>query len=174
MIDFLKKIANLFPGEMASFTGKVIDAGAIHIGRRRKIFEAMIHDNSGFIRVKWFQFNESYLTEKIKVGEEFIFSGKPTHNKRSGGLEIIHPDTDTGPSEGSESLEIGRIVPVYHSTEGLHLKSLRTILKNVVDDYKDLVEEFLPEKILKRYKFPKRNEAIQLAHFPPADSSTSR
>ena len=112
------------------------------------------------------------MTEKIKVGEEFIFSGKPTHNKRGGGLEIIHPDTDSGPDEGSESLEIGRIVPVYHSTEGLHLKSLRTIIKNVVDDYKDLVEEFLPEEILKRYKFPKRNEAIQLAHFPPTNTPT--
>ena len=168
----VKKIANLLPGEVASFTGKVIDAGAVHIGRRRKIFEAVVQDDSGFIRVKWFQFNESYMMEKIKAGRELIFSGKPTYNKRGGGLEIIHPDTDSGLNEGPESLEIGRIVPVYHSTEGLHLKSLRAILKNVVNDYKDLVEEFLTEEILKRYKFPKRNEAIQLAHFPPADTST--
>ena len=168
----VKKIANLFPGEMVSFTGKVIDAGAVHIRRRRKIFEAVVQDDSGVIRVKWFQFNESYMAEKIKVGKEFIFSGKPTHNKRGGGLEIIHPDTDSGPSEDPESIEIGRIVPVYHSTEGLHLKSLRTIIKNVVDKYKDLIEEFLPEEILKRYKFPKRNEAIQLAHFPPPSTST--
>ena len=48
----VKKIANLFPGEMASFTAKVIDAGAVHIGRRRKIFEAVVQDDSGFIRVK--------------------------------------------------------------------------------------------------------------------------
>ena len=168
----VKTIANLFPGEMASFKGKVIDAGAFYIGRRRKIFEAVVQDNSGLIHIKWFQFNESYMTEKIKVGEEFIFSGKPTHNKRGGGLEIIHPETDGRPDEGSKSLEVGRIVPIYHSTEGLHLKSLRTIIKNVVDDYKDLVGEFLPEEILKRYKFPKRNEAIKLTHFPPTNTPT--
>ncbi|MCH8157097.1 MAG: DNA helicase RecG, partial [Nitrospinae bacterium] len=138
----VKKIAELVPGELVSFTGEVIDAGSFRIGRRRKIFEAIVQDDSGFIRARWFQFNESYMTEKLKVGREFIFSGKPAQSKRGGGLEIIHPDIDTGPDEKSESLEIGRIVPVYHSTDGLHLKSLRAIMKNVVDGYAELAEEY--------------------------------
>ena len=168
----VKKIIKLVPGETVSFVGEVVDAAVIRVGRRRKIFEALVQDDSGFVRVKWFQFNETYMTEKIKVGRKLIFSGKPTHDKRGGGLEVIHPDTEIRSDENSESLEIGRIVPIYHSTEGLHLKSLRTIMKNIVDDYKNLIEEFLPEKIIKRYKFPTRGEAIQRAHFPPGDSST--
>ena len=168
----VKKIIELVPGETVSFFGKVIGAGTIRIGRRRKIFEALVEDDSGFVHVKWFQFNETYITEKIKAGRKLIFSGKPTHNKRGGGLEIIHPNTEIQSDENSESLEIGRIVPVYHSTEGLHLKSLRKIIKNVVDDYKTLIDEFLPEQIIKRYKFPSRSEALQRAHFPPSDAST--
>jgi len=168
----VKKIIKLVPGEIVSFVGEVVDAAVIRVGRRRKIFEALVQDDSGFVRVKWFQFNETYMTEKIKVGRKLIFSGKPTHDKRGGGLEVIHPDTEIRSDENSESLEIGRIVPIYHSTEGLHLKSLRTIMKNIVDDYKNLIEEFLPEKIIKRYKFPTRGEAIQRVHFPPGDAST--
>ena len=168
----VKKIIKLVPGEVVSFVGEVVDAVAIRVGRRRKIFEALVQDDSGFVHVKWFQFNETYMTEKIKVGRKFIFSGKPTHNKRGGGLEVIHPDTEIRSDENSGSLEIGRIVPIYHSTEGLHLKSLRTIMKNVVDNYKNLIQEFLPEKIIQRYKFPTRSEAIQRAHFPPNDAST--
>ena len=168
----VKKITELVPDETASFFGKVVDAGTIRIGRRRKIFEALVQDDSGFVRVKWFQFNEAYMTEKIKAGRKLIFSGKATHNKRGGGLEVIHPNTEIQSDESSESLEIGRIVPVYHSTEGLHLKSLRTIMKNVVDDYKNLIDEFLPEKIIRRYKFPTRSKALQRAHFPPSDAST--
>jgi len=168
----VKKIIELVPGETVSFFGKVIDAGTIRIGRRRKIFEALVEDDSGFVHVKWFQFNEAYMTEKIKAGRKLIFSGKPTQNKRGGGLEVIHPNTEIQSDESSDSLEIGRIVPVYHSTEGLHLKSLRTIMKNVVDNYKNLVDEFLPEKIIRRYKFPSRSEALQRAHFPPSDAST--
>jgi len=168
----VKKITELVPDETASFFGKVVDAGTIRIGRRRKIFEALVQDDSGFVRVKWFQFNEAYMTEKIKAGRKLIFSGKPTHNKRGSGLEVIHPNTEIQSDESSESLEVGRIVPIYHSTEGLHLKSLRTIMKNVVDDYKNLVDEFLPEKIIRRYKFPTRSKALQRAHFPPSDAST--
>ena len=167
----VKKIIELTPNEIFSFVGEVVDAAVIRIGRRRKIFEALVQDDSGFVRVKWFQFNESYMTEKIKAGRKFIFSGKPTHNKRGGGLEIIHPDTESQSDESANSLEIGCIVPIYYSTDGLHLKSLRTIIKNVVNDYKNLLEEFLPEKIIQRYKFPNRSEAIQRAHFPPNDAS---
>jgi len=168
----VKKIIKLVPGEIVSFVGEVVDAAVIRVGRRRKIFEALVQDDSGFVRVKWFQFNETYMTEKIKVGRKLIFSGKPTHNKHGGGLEVIHPDTEIRSDENPGSLEIGRIVPIYHSTEGLHLKSLRTIMKNVVDNYKNLIQEFLPEKIIRRYKFPTRSEAIQRAHFPPNDAST--
>jgi len=168
----VKKIKELIPGETVSFVGEVIDSTIIRFGRRRKIFEALVQDSSGFIRVKWFQFNENYIKEKIKIGRKFVFSGKPTYDKRSGGLEIIHPDTEVQSDEDSESLWIGRIVPIYHSTEGLHLKSLRTIMKNVVEGYKNLIEEFLPERIIRRYKFPTRSEAIQKVHFPPSDTST--
>lgn len=81
----IKKISGLVPGETVSFFGKVVDAGTIRVGRRRKIFEALVQDDSGFVHVKWFQFNETYMAEKIKAGRKLIFSGKPTHNKRSGG-----------------------------------------------------------------------------------------
>ena len=64
----IKQIADLTPGEIVSFTGTVTNAGIVHVGRRRKIFEAVVKDCSGFIRVKWFQFNKSYMIEKIKVG----------------------------------------------------------------------------------------------------------
>ena len=37
----IKKISDLVFGEMVSFTGEVIDAGTIYIGRRKKIFEAL-------------------------------------------------------------------------------------------------------------------------------------
>jgi ATP-dependent DNA helicase RecG len=167
----VKKIIELVPGETASFLGEVVNAGTVRIGRRRKIFEALVQDDSGFLHVKWFQFNETYMTEKVKAGRKLIFSGKPTHNKRGGGLEIIHPNTEIQSDGSSESLEIGRIVPIYHSTDGLHLKSLRKIMKNLVDDYKNLIEEFLPEKTIKRHKFPTRSKAIQRAHFPPNDAS---
>ena len=167
----VKKIIDLAPDKTVSFIGEIIDMGTKSISRRRKIFEAIVQDDSGFICVKWFRFNKSYMTEKLKHGRKFFFSGKPTHNKRSGGLEVIHPDIDNIQDENQETLEIERILPFYHSTEGLNQKSLRKIIKNIVEGYNDYISEFLPKQILKRYKFPERRKAIRLAHFPPANSS---
>ena len=49
----VKKIIELVPGETASFLGEVVNAGTVRIGRRRKIFEALVQDDSGFLHVKW-------------------------------------------------------------------------------------------------------------------------
>ena len=92
----VKKIIELVPGEMVSLVGTIIDVSILRIGRRRKIFEALVQDESGTMRVKWFRFNETYMTGKIKVGSKLIFSGKPTHDKKNGGIEMIHPDSESG------------------------------------------------------------------------------
>jgi len=168
----VKKISQAVPGEYATLTGQVLNAGIIFMGRRKRVFEVIIQDETGVIRAKWFRFNESYMKEKFKTGEKIILSGKLTLNKRSG-LEIVHPDTEQVSGENVDSLEIGKIVPVYHVTEGLHLKSMRTIIKNVLDKYLHLIEEFLPADLIHRHGFLSRADAIAQSHFPPQESSLS-
>ena len=168
----VKKISQAVPGEYATLTGQVLNAGIIFMGRRKRVFEVIIQDETGVIRAKWFRFNESYMKEKFKTGEKIILSGKLTLNKRSG-LEIVHPDTEQVSGENVDSLEIGKIVPVYHVTDGLHLKSMRTIIKNVLDKYLHLVEEFLPDDLIRRHGFLSRADAIAQSHFPPQESLLS-
>ena len=162
-----KKISTLIPGEFATITAEVLAAGTIYIGRRKRIFEAIFQDTTGTVRAKWFRFNETYMSEKFKTGAKLIVSGKPTTNKRSG-LEIIHPDTEKLEGKQIVSLEIGKIVPVYHITEGLHQKSIRNILNNVLEKYLPLVHEFIPEEILRRHKFLSRSDALYQVHSPPS------
>ena len=165
-----KKISQAVPGEYVTLTGEVLNAGTIFMGRRKRVFEAIVQDETGVIRAKWFRFNETYMKEKFKTQQKIILSGKPTINKRSG-LEIIHPETEQVSGDSVNSLEIGKIVPVYHVTDGLHLKSMRTIIKNVLDKYLHLIEEFLPGDMVQRHNLIPRAEALSQSHFPPEDSS---
>lgn len=163
----VKKMNQLVHGKQVTFVGKIINAGTFNIGRRKKIFEVILQDDTGIVRAKWFRFNEKYFREKFAVGLEAIVSGEPRFNSRVGaGLEIIHPDIEIVTGGVVDTLEIGRIIPVYHNTEGLHMKSIRQIMKQVIDGYVSLVEEILPDEILYRHKFPPRSEAFQFAHFP--------
>ena len=118
-------------------------------------------------------FQRNLYAGKIKTGEKIIVSGKPTANKRSG-LEIVHPETERITRETAIPFEIGKIVPVYHTTEGLHQKSIRNILNNVLEKYLPLVEEIIPEDLLRRYKFLSRSEAFNQAHFPASEGSTAK
>ena len=127
----LKTISSLMPGQFATFVAEVLNSGIIYMGRRKRVFEVIFQDETGTTRAKFFRFNETYMLEKFKTGAKLIVSGKPTVNKRSG-LEIIHPDTERITGETINSIEIGQIVPVYHTTEGVHQKSMRNILNNVL------------------------------------------
>jgi ATP-dependent DNA helicase RecG len=169
----LKKISTLMPGEFATFTAEVLNAGVIYMGRRKRVFEVIFQDETGTNRAKWFRFNETYMLEKFKTGEKIIVSGKSTVNKRSG-LEFVHPDTERVAGDATTFLETGKIVPVYHTTEALHQKSMRSILNNVLDIYLPLVEEVIPEDIVRRHKLLSRAEAFHQAHFPPSEGFTAK
>jgi ATP-dependent DNA helicase RecG len=168
----VKTIAHLVSGEPVTVMGEIINAGSFHINRRKKIFEIIIEDDTGTMRAKWFKFNEKFMIDKYLVGDKVILSGKPVLSRYSGsGLEFIHPNVEYGSLDDEGLVESGRIVPVYHTTEGLHLKSIRSIMRNLIDTYAPLLEEFLPEDVIHRFELPSREEALRSVHFPPAGAS---
>ena len=64
-----KKISQAIPGEYATLTGEILNAGIIFMGRKRRVFEVIIQDETGVLRAKWFRFKESYMKEKFKPGQ---------------------------------------------------------------------------------------------------------
>lgn len=168
----IRKIAELRPGEMATVTGTIADSGILRLGRRKRLFEVVIEDESGLLRAKWFKFRDAYMAERFTPGLRVILSGKMTDNKYQGsGLEIIHPDIEILQDDEVIQPDSGQIIPVYPSTEGLNQKNLRQIMQNVVDHYIPLVQEFIPPGILTRNKLSDRRTAFQETHRPPANQS---
>ncbi|VAX29766.1 ATP-dependent DNA helicase RecG [hydrothermal vent metagenome] len=166
----VKKIADLIPGERVTLTGEVVVSETQHIGRRKKIMEIQIEDGTGTISAKWFRFRELYMTEKYPVGSKVILSGKPEISRyQGGGLEVIHPDMEVISAKENEPPEIGKFIPVYHSTDGLHMKTLRAILNRVVETHAPLVAEILPDEVIRRHKFPSRSQALHQVHQPTND-----
>ncbi len=166
----VKKIADLVPGERVTFTGEIVVADTQRIGRRKKILEIQIEDETGTIPAKWFRFRELYMVEKYPIGARVIVSGKPEISRYQGKrLEVTHPDMEVISLKENETPEIGKLIPVYHSTEGLHLKTLRGILSRVVETHANLLQEILPDEIIRRHQFPSRSEALKQVHLPTND-----
>lgn len=161
----LKKISELQEEEENTFVGKVFKAGETAKFGKKIITKVAFKDETGVITAVWY--NQGYLKNSFSVGEEYLLTGKVI--MKYGRLEISAPEYEK--IDGKELLSGGRIVPVYSSTYKLSQKMLRQLIKNVIEDTYDQLEEFLPLNLRKEHKLADRNFAIQNIHFPSSEEN---
>src|SRR5512139_584601 len=140
----IRPISELKAGAKQTGYGEVILSGvAFYQGRRKRIFEAVVGDGSGTITLKWFRGNERYLRDRFKKGRKLIFSGEVrwfNHQR-----EIHHPDVEMVEGDVEKDyLNFKRIVPIYSETEELYQRTLRRLMKTVLDGYADELSSPIP------------------------------
>ncbi len=170
----LKKISELRAGRKETGFGEIQLSGMVFYQKgKKRVFEALVGDGSGVITLKWFHGNERYLKERFKKGQRLIFSGEVRwFNSQK---EIHHPDVEIVEGDIEEDyLNFKRIVPIYSETEGLSQRTLRRLMKNLVDEYADELKSPIPAEILKRQDLIDLSEAFRRVHFPPDGESMER
>ena len=167
----LKKISELQAGRKETGFGEVLLSGfAFFQNKRKRVFEALIGDGSGVITLKWFHGNERYFKDRFKKGQKLIFSGEVRWFNYQ--KEIHHPDVEMVDGNIEEDyLNFKRIVPVYSETEGLYQRTLRRLMKNILDGYVDELSSPIPQEIVERQDLIGFPEAFRRVHFPPDGES---
>jgi ATP-dependent DNA helicase RecG len=171
----LRTVAKLRPGCIEVFHAEVISADSVANRKGRRFFEAIVGDESGTITLKWFNYNPAWMKKAWKQGRKGIFSGEVAQYGYQ--REVHHPDVEWL-AEGEvlqavmarDPLNFGRIVPVYPLTEGVQQKSLRRVLKQVVDGIAGSVESVIPADIAGRHHLLPLGEALREVHFPAEDA----
>ncbi len=69
-----QKIADLMAGKQATICAEILEIKNIFTRNRKKLTKALVRDDSGTLLLVWF--NQHYLTNTLKEGEWFYFSGK--------------------------------------------------------------------------------------------------
>jgi len=163
----LKSIKELYKSSNPGFTtvqGKIVSSRVIVTPRqRKKIFEAIIGDDTGYITAKWF--NQSFLKDVLRNGSTVVVSGHVKSDYSGYGICMEGPEFEVIGSEDNDLIHTGRIVPVYHLTNGISQKVVRSIIKGVLDS--SSIPEILSPELLVRYNLPELNNAINDVHFPP-------
>ena len=167
-------ISEVEEGKTVCIQGKITDIKNIRIFKRRMVItEAQVFDNSGTIRVSWF--NQPYLINTFKKGDFVFLAGKMVSKKgrkylSSPAYEKIPPQfaESLGNGERYDSVHTGRIIPIYPETEGMSSRWLRFIIKPLLTKLKDGIPETLPEEIRKEQDLLPIKEAIWQIHFPDA------
>lgn len=156
--DF-KLISEVEVGQVVSIKGGILEIRNIRTKRRgMTLTEASIQDESGVISAVWF--NQPFITNNLKAGMKLSLSGKVNFAKE--GYQLSAPAYEI---LGKSNLHTGRLVPVYHETDGVSSKWLRAHIKPLAF-LSGEVAEFLPEEVLERQDLFAIDEAIRQIHFP--------
>jgi len=165
----IKKISEIQVGKVETVLAEVLLAGTVlYKGTRKRVFEVIVGDGTGNLTLKWFHGREEYLRGRFKKGRRVIVSGEVRLFKYQ--KEIHHPDMEIADHTEDEPLHFKRIVPIYSEPEGLYQKTIRTIMKGLVDNYADGLTSPIPGDILRRRMLMDFGEAIRQVHFPPEDA----
>lgn len=164
----LRPISQAKVGEIITIQGEILEIENTRTWKKRMILtQALVEDNSGTIKVVWF--NQPYLINVLKKGDKVCLAGKVTiggpSKKERGSLYLSSPAYEKL-SQTGDLIHTGRLVPVYPETEGLSSRWLRFILKPLLIKFRENIPETLPEKIIKSHKLLTFKKALWQIHFP--------
>jgi ATP-dependent DNA helicase RecG len=176
-------VRDLVPGQTATVFVNVLSCGLTRTRRGVFIYDLAASDLTsrgmgGLIRCKWF--NATYLDRNkvFRPGQQVFFYGKVERDPfGSGNLQMIQPQFEVLLPEAQdeiESLEMGRIVPVYESIGRLTPRVLRRLIWNALAKVDGAIPESLPPAVIHKHHFPSRAESVRQVHFPDEDQPLSK
>ena len=155
-------IAKIKINEVCTIQGKISGIKSERTWKRRMfITRALITDKTGSISALWF--NRPYLEKTLKNGENVFLSGKISIGKKE--VYFSNPSYEKLP-EDETLIHTAGLVPVYPETEGLGSRWLRYLLKPILLELKDKIEETIPKKVIKENNLLNISDALWQVHFP--------
>ncbi|WP_322793641.1 ATP-dependent DNA helicase RecG [Bellilinea sp.] len=160
----MKPINQVRFGEELSVAGTVQKSQLREIKGNRTLFEAVISDGTGSLRVSWF--NQPWLEKNLRPGVQVVLSGKV--DMYLGRLCMNNPEWEL---LDQEHLHTNRIVPVYPLTAGVSQKVLRRLMYQTVSFWATRIADFLPDEIRSAGDLLPLPQALRQIHFPDSDAN---
>ena len=162
------KINQLTPGQTTTIVG-LIESTDYQAYRRTPMFEAMIADDTGILRIIWF--NGGYLRKQLHPGQTIVATGKVTEYKHQ--LQMTSPKFmlvhETSPNP-ADFLGGG----VYSATAQLSSAQIKRIMRPILENLEGLVEEFFDSAFRKEKALVTRQDALAWIHNPPDEEKLAQ
>ena len=168
-------IKDLKEGETTTVFGYIKSVSAFNSKNNLAVVKVKIIDESGQLELGFFQAKANrFMLERIKaqfpVNAGIMISGKVKLNNYDKKLTFDKPNYSIMTGEFLEdknsNLNLARIVPIYTVCEDLSIKVLRRAIFNVIQEYKNEIENILPDFIREKYGILDKKTAIEQIHFP--------
>ena len=157
----ITSVSKLTPGEELGVLVNIWEVYQVKLGSRQST-RAVVGDETGNVVVMWF--NQPFVAKSLKVNRKALIIGKANvfrgeKTLECSGYEFIESD--------DEIFEVGKLIPVYPSTEGLNQRAIRKVARVAVDSSLNVIDDYLPEAIRSRLKLLDLSDAMSSIHSPP-------
>jgi len=122
--------------------------------KKLRITTAVIEDETGRTKCVWF--NNRFVKNNLKLGEEFYFAGKFSSYRN-----FTQPVVE---SVKLSTAHTGRLVPIYSQTTKLKQGNIRRWLKVIVDNLEETEDQ-----LAKNHQLLNLTTALKQLHFPESE-----
>ncbi len=164
----LVKINEIQPNDNATIRG-LVESIDYQSYRQPPIFEAMLADDTGVCRAVWF--HGGYLHNRLRPGQVIMVLGKVSLYKHQ--LQMTNPKfmvVDERCCEPGEYFSGG----VYPASAKLSSRQIKRIIRPVLDNLSELVNEFYDKNFLKQAQLITRKDAFSWIHLPPDEEKLAQ
>ena len=160
----LKKIFELEDEEKVTIRVIVNSIETSNIRKGLVITKIGVRDETGFARLVFF--NQEYISSTLKKGDTILVFGKV--KKNSHGVELSSCEIEQMTNNPKNTCGI---MPIYSLTYGLTNKELTNIIKTVFNNEQIKIKEYLPKRIIEKYKLCSIDYAVKNLHAPSSKDS---
>jgi ATP-dependent DNA helicase RecG len=153
-------------GQVATCSGTIAGISPPPPGRARVPLVLLLRDASGYGTATIF--GRGWLTRVFQRGQRLVLHGKGARFKDKVTLQV--QDWELVESDEDEPIHAGALVPVYSITEGLHQRTLRSLMYHLVERFVADAGETLPAAARQRRGLVGLTEALTGAHFPESEA----
>lgn len=143
--------------------GKITDIQEV-VYEKGKRLSAKFRDETGTMDLVWFRYT-NWMKEAIPLNQEIFIFGKV--NFFNGNFSMPHPEIEVDEKKALQ----GTLLPVYPGSEkltkrGITNKLFQTVIFNLLKDLPNLIQENLPDYLMKSMKLIGRLNSFYFIHFP--------
>ncbi|HEY0221515.1 MAG TPA: ATP-dependent DNA helicase RecG [Lactovum miscens] len=158
-----RNVVDLLDGEKATIVAEIVTpANLSYFGARRSRLTFKAKQDNAVFGVSFF--NQPYLKDKLEVGSKVGLYGKWDSKKQQLlGLKVL----SSVEGEHGVIATDADFQPIYHVMQGVKQSSLVRLIQTAFEGGAlELLQENLPQELLRKYRLISRQQAVKAMHFP--------
>lgn len=155
----LKKIAQLENDEKATIKAVISSISTFSPKEGMTLTKIDVKDETGSAKLVFF--NKTYIKNTFRPGDSILVFGKA--KKRFNNLELTSCELEYLTNSPKNTC---RFMPVYQLTYGVTNKEIMSIIKTVLEDKELIIQEYMPQRIIEKYRLCNIDFAVRNIHSP--------